>query len=138
MQYPGGAFVLSVVFEICVALAATAVFWAAWSRIVVHADAPLVDRSTCSCPCWDGAFKNGHSRDTGGTFYKSVFFNVDEQMGHIVMIAVGGVMALHIAVRTTVNLIWNRRIRWCALAGAARECCLEYTAWSPVLAGLPW
>lgn len=38
--------------------------------------ARAVDRESCTCSCWDGAFKNGYS--TAG--YRTVFFSLDERL----------------------------------------------------------
>jgi len=54
----------------------------------------------------------GHSRDVGGKFYKSIYFNMDEYMGPIVLLCVGAFMILHITTRTISGLIWHGRIRW--------------------------
>ena len=53
----------------------------------------------------------GHSREPS---YKSVYFNFDEYSGFLFCLIVGGMMTLHVTVRTVGTLIWRRKIRWYA------------------------
>ena len=67
-----------------------------------------VDRSSCDCTCFDGKFKAGY--DVSG--YKSVYFNLDEQLPQIVAVSALYFTLAILAVRTLMTHVLYWRVRW--------------------------
>jgi len=75
---------------------------------VVRSNKPPVNRATCTCDCFDAAFKNGY----GSEGYKSIYFNIDEAMPLLVSWTALFVVLGVIAFRTLLEHLVLGRMRW--------------------------
>lgn len=101
-----------------------------------------VDRSSCSCSCWDGKFKGRHGASTSGVQFKHVYFNIDAATAimaiwcgvwvHLLMLCLQRIAVLAQTPATPgIHGVCGRRLAFGAtLCGATQFYPLFYGVWT--------
>jgi hypothetical protein len=94
------------IFSICILLI-FAGFWTIFSNIslsVAKFKTP-VDRSACTCDCFDGIFKSEHNH----LGYKSIYFNIDEYTGFLIFFSLSMILFQAYILKRVIQNVLSRK-----------------------------
>ncbi|GAB6032175.1 hypothetical protein CHUAL_010824 [Chamberlinius hualienensis] len=93
--------------------------WSQYNRVV--------DRTLCSCSCWDTVFKGNY--ESGISAYKHVYFNATFNTFKIWFSTVLAVIVFYESVRYAARLVWERRANYSMLILFASVIYPHYYSW---------
>jgi magnesium-transporting ATPase (P-type) len=116
------AITVAILFIVLLPYLHIGVFYYIWSH-----DKPTVDRTRCSCDCFDTIFRGRYEWPPSS--YKHVYFNCTRNTLLIWLVAALGIIALYESIRRIVSLIRTKNINLSMLALFVASIYPHYYGW---------